>query len=48
MDVANNDLLRADYQTDALLQRPVPLKLVQDGFAFKLYEGRKWIALKSE
>jgi len=48
MDVANDDVLSADYQTDDALQRAVPLKLVQDGAAFKLYSGKKWVAIKTE
>lgn len=46
MDVANNDVLSANYQTDQALQRPVPLKLVEDGDGYKLYAGKKWIAIK--
>jgi len=48
MDVGNNDVLTAAYQTDDALQRAVPLKLVQDGDSYKLYAGKKWVALKSE
>jgi hypothetical protein len=48
MDVANNDLLSTAWQTDQELKRPVPLKLVEDGDGYKLYEGRKWVALKPE
>lgn len=48
MDVANNDVVSAAYDTDPSLQRAVPLKLVQDGAAFKLYAGKKWITIKTE
>lgn len=48
MDVGNNDVLRVEYQTDDALQHAVPLKLVQDGDGYKLYAGKKWIAVKSE
>jgi len=48
MDVANNDVLSAAYQTDQALQHAVPLKLVEDGNGYKLYAGKKWIALKPE
>ena len=48
MDVANNDVLSAPYQTDQALERPVPLKLIEDGDGYKLYAGRKWIAIKAE
>jgi hypothetical protein len=48
MDVANNDVLSAAYQTDQALQRAVPLKLVEDGDGYKLYAGKKWVAIKAE
>jgi len=48
MDVANNDALSASYQTDQALQHAVPLKLVEDGGGYKLYAGKKWIAIKAE
>jgi hypothetical protein len=48
MDVANNDILSTSYQTDSALQRAVPLKLVEDGDGYKLYAGKKWIAVKVE
>lgn len=48
MDVANNDVLSAAYQTDQALARPVPLKLVEDGEGYKLYAGKKWIALRTQ
>jgi len=48
MDVANNDVLSAPSQTDAALQRAVPLKLVEYGAAYKLYAGKKWVAIKAE
>jgi hypothetical protein len=48
MDVANTDLLSVAYQTDQDLKRPVPLKLVEDGEGYKLYGGKKWVALKAE
>ena len=48
MDVANNDVLSASYQTDQALQRAVPLKLVEDGEGYKLYAGKKWIRIKAE
>jgi hypothetical protein len=46
MNVASEDALSAPYQTDAELKRPVPLKLVEDGAGYKLYAGRKWVAVK--
>jgi hypothetical protein len=48
MDVANNDVLSAAWQTDEALKRPVPLKLIEDGAGYKLYAGKKWVALKAE
>jgi len=48
MDVSNNDVLSAASQTDAALQRPVPLNLVEDGDGYKLYAGRKWVGMKAE
>jgi hypothetical protein len=48
MDVANSDVLSSAYQTDQALQHAVPLKLVEDGTGYKLYAGKKWIAIKAE
>ena len=48
MNVANEDTLSVPYQTDASLKRSVPLKLAEDGGAYKLYAGKKWVALKPE
>jgi hypothetical protein len=48
MDVTNSDVLSTAYQTDPALQHAVPLKLVADGDGYKLYAGKKWIAVKSE
>ncbi len=47
-DVADNDLLSAAYETDQALAHPVPLKLVADGEGYKLYAGKKWVAIKAE
>src|ERR1700684_4266646 len=46
MDVSNSDVLSASSQTDAALQRDVPLKLVEDGAGYKLYAGKKWVGIK--
>lgn len=48
MDVANSDVLEAATETDQELKRPVPLKLVEDKEAYKLYAGRKWVGIKPE
>ena len=48
MNVANEDLLSSAYQTDAELKRPVPLKMAEDVACYKLYAGRKWVAIKPQ
>lgn len=48
MNVASEDALTAPFQTDTELKRAVPLKLVQDGDGYKLYAGKKWVAIKPE
>jgi hypothetical protein len=48
MDVGANDLLAVAHHTDDKLQRPVPLKIVEDGGGYRLYFGRKWITLMPE
>jgi hypothetical protein len=48
MDVANNEVLNTVSQSDAELKRPVPLKLVEDGAGYKLYAGKKWVAIKTD
>ena len=48
MNVASEDALSAPHQTDAELKRAVPLKLVQDGAGYRLYAGKKWVAVKPE
>jgi hypothetical protein len=48
MDVANNDVLSVASQNDASVQHAVPLKLVEDGDGYKLYVGKKWVAIKAE
>lgn len=48
MDVGANDLFSVADHTDDKLQRPVPLKIVEDGGGYRLYSGRKWVTLKPE
>lgn len=48
MNVSSDDVLSVPYQTDAAIKRPVPLQLVEDGDGYKLYAGRKWVAIKPE
>ena len=46
MDVANSDVLTVPFQTDGALPRAVPLKMVEDGNAYKLYAGKKWVEIE--
>jgi hypothetical protein len=48
MNVASEETLTVPYQTDAELKRAVPLKMVEDGAGYKLYAGKKWVAMKPE
>lgn len=48
MDVGANDLFSVAGQIDDKLAHPVPLKIVEDGDAYRLYSGRKWVSLKTE
>jgi hypothetical protein len=48
MDVANNDALNTPSQIDSALQHAVPLKLAEDGEGYKLYAGKKWVAIKAQ
>jgi hypothetical protein len=48
MDVANNDVLSTSSQVDQALPHAVPLKLVEDGAGYKLYAGKKWVAVKPQ
>ena len=48
MDVGANDLFSVAGKMDDKLSRPVPLKVVEDGGAYRLYAGRKWVSLKAE
>jgi hypothetical protein len=48
MNVANQDVLSVAYQTEADLKRAVPLKMIVDGEGFKLYAGKKWVAVRPE
>jgi hypothetical protein len=35
-------------KTEKALQRAVPLKLVEEGGAYRLYAGKKWVEIKPE
>ena len=48
MDVAANELLGVSAKTDDNDAHPVPLKMVANGNAYKLYAGKKWVGLKAE
>ena len=48
MDVANNDVLSVAYASNPQMQHAVPLKLEPDGSGYKLYSGKKWVAIKAE
>ena len=48
LDVGANELLSGSVHTDDKLARPVPLKIVADGEAYRLYNGRKWVSLKAK
>ena len=48
MDVGANDLVGVAGKMDDKLPRPVPLKMVADGGAYRLYAGRRWVSLKAE
>jgi hypothetical protein len=48
MDVANDDVLSVPSKTEQALQRAVPLKLVEEGEAYRLYAGKKWVEIRPE
>jgi hypothetical protein len=48
MDVGANDVFTVTGKIDDKLPHPVPLKVVEDGAAYRLYSGRKWVSLKAE
>ena len=48
LDVGANELLSGSAHTDDKLARPVPMKIVADGEAYRLYNGRKWVSLKAK
>lgn len=48
MDVGANDLFTVAGKVDTKLPHPVPLKIVENGGAYRLYAGRKWVSLKAE
>ena len=46
MDVGANDVLSVAAKTDDNLHRPVPLKIAEEGGAYRLYAGKKWVSIK--
>jgi hypothetical protein len=48
MDVGANDLFSVAGKVDDKVAHPVPLKMVEDGGAYQLYAGRKWVSVKAE
>jgi hypothetical protein len=48
MNVANDDVFSVLFETDAAVQRAVPLRLIEDGSSYKLYAGKKWVGIKAE
>jgi len=48
MNVAAADMLSVSATADDKLAHPVPLKMVEEGGAYKLYSGKKWVTLKPE
>ena len=48
MDVGQNELASVSAHVDENLHRPVPLKLVAEGDAYRLYAGKKYVTLKAE
>lgn len=47
-DVGANEVLNASVNNDSNLKRPTPLKIAQDGNAYRLYAGRKYVTLQLE
>jgi len=47
-DVGANDVFSVSSKVDKDLKRPVPLKIVGEGGAYRLYAGRKYVTLQVE
>jgi hypothetical protein len=47
-DVGANDLLSVASKKDDNLKRPMPLKIVEEGGAYRLYAGKKYVTLQVE
>ena len=48
LNVASEEVIRVDTQTESDLKRPMPLTMKADGDNYKLYSGRQWVSLKAE
>jgi hypothetical protein len=48
MDVGASELINVSANSDDKLARPVPLKVVEENGAYKLYAGKKWVGIKPE
>ena len=48
MNIAGDDVLSAQSNTDDKLTHPVPLKFAKEGSEYRLYAGKKYVALKLE
>ena len=47
-DVGANDVLSAASRQDENVKRAVPLKMAEDGGEYRLYAGKKYVALQVE
>ncbi|HKN37110.1 MAG TPA: hypothetical protein VJX16_28035 [Terriglobales bacterium] len=47
-DVGASDVFSVSSKQDENLKRPVPLKIVEEGGAYRLYAGKKYVSLKVE
>jgi hypothetical protein len=47
-DVGGNDILNVPAKQDANLKRPVPLQIVDESGAYRLYAGRKYVTVAVE
>jgi hypothetical protein len=47
-DVGANDVLTVSSKVDENLKRAVPLKIVEEGGAYRLYAGKKYVGVKVE
>jgi hypothetical protein len=48
MNVANDDVLSVPSVAYSTMPHAVPLKMEADGSGYKLYAGKKWVAIKAE